>query len=145
MERVTELVGVYHASGTLWGELSYWVGARLGRAHCALCDVTHGTFRPKAGWSACAAGLGVPFTTFHLDDRPADVAAASVEGTPCVLARLTDRSVRVLVGPAELEACGGNPAALIDVIERNVTIAGLSLGGAADDPPDPVGGPAAPA
>ena len=143
MERVTELVGVYHASGTLWGELSYWVGARLGRAHCALCDVTHGTFRPKAGWAECASGLGVPFTTFHLDDRPADVAAASVDATPCVLARLTDGGLRVLVGPADLEACGGDPATLIDVIERNATAGGLSLGGAAHDPPGPVGGSAA--
>jgi hypothetical protein len=33
------LIGVYAADGTVTGELAYFVGARLGRAHCALCDI----------------------------------------------------------------------------------------------------------
>lgn len=127
MEQVTELVGVYHASGTLWGELSYWLGARLGRAHCALCDVTHGTFRRKPGWSACVEALPIPFTTYHLDDRPADVAAASEGATPCVLARERSGGLRLLVGPADLEACGGEPSALVGALVRNATAMGLTL------------------
>ncbi len=129
MERVTELVGTYHASGTLWGELSYWVGARLGRAHCALCDVTHGTFRRKPGWDACAQDLAVPFVTYHLDDRPTDVAAASEGATPCVLARVAAGGLRVLVDAHDLEACGGDPQALVDTLVRNAEAMGLDLAG----------------
>jgi len=128
MERVTELVGIYHASGTLWGELSYWVGARLGRAHCALCDITHGTFRRKPGWDACAQDLTVPFVTFHLDDRPADVAAASDGATPCVLARTEGGGLHLLVGPDDLEACGGDPETLVGVVVRNARARELDLG-----------------
>ena len=129
MAAVTELIGVYHASGTLWGELSYWVGARLGRAHCSLCDVTHGTFRRKPGWSACESALAVPFVTYHLNDRPDDVAAVSEDATPCVLARTSAGELRVLVGPEELEACGGDPQALVDTIVRNAAALALDLGG----------------
>ncbi len=138
MERITELVGVYHASGTLWGELSYWVGARLGRAHCALCDITHGTFRRKSAWVSCADTLPVPFTTYHLDDRPPDVVAASEGSTPCVLARtVTDADsgpgvLRMLVDPTELEGCAGEPAALADAVVRNAAALGLDLGGSVD-------------
>jgi hypothetical protein len=39
---VESLVGVYDADGTALGELSYFLRASVGRAHCALCDVTHG-------------------------------------------------------------------------------------------------------
>lgn len=127
MERVTELVGIYHASGTLWGELSYWVGARLGRAHCALCDVTHGTFRRKPGWDSCAQALPVPFVTFHLDDRPPDVAAASEGATPCVLARVSGGGLRVLVDAGDLEACGGDPQSLVDAVVRSAEAMGLDL------------------
>ncbi len=41
LKRVTTLFGVYDADATLWGEMSYWVGARLGVRHCGLCDITH--------------------------------------------------------------------------------------------------------
>ena len=133
MAAVTELIGVYHASGTLWGELSYWVGARLGRAHCSLCDVTHGTFRRKRGWSACEQALPVPFVSYHLNDRPADVAAASGEATPCVLARTASGELHMLVRPADLEACEGNPEALVGVMDRNAADLGLDLATGSDE------------
>jgi hypothetical protein len=37
---IHRLVGVYNADGTLLGEVRYFVAARLGRAHCPLCDIT---------------------------------------------------------------------------------------------------------
>ena len=48
---------MYDADHTLIGEVSYWVGARLGRRHCALCDITHGLFTPKRDWTECRASL----------------------------------------------------------------------------------------
>lgn len=114
---VTALTGVYHAEGTLIGELRYWVGARLGRTHCALCNITHGTFREKEAWRTCRAELEVPFRAVHLDERTPAEHAASEGRTPCVLAHAAD-GVTVLLGPDELQACGGDPATLVAAIER---------------------------
>jgi hypothetical protein len=123
--RVTALTGVYHAKGTLSGELAYWVGARLGRAHCALCDITHGTFRARPEFVRCAEGLPVPFATVHLDERTSEVAEVSEGRTPCVVAHLDGVEPLVLLGPAELEACDGRPDVLIDALEQAVATRGL--------------------
>jgi hypothetical protein len=125
MPQVTGFVGVYHAEGTLWGELSYWVGARLGRTHCSLCDITHGTFRRKATWTSCAQSLPVAFTTYHLDDQPDDVRAASHAMTPCVLARTDDDRLVMVATPGDLEACAGDPSALVASLERGCAGAGV--------------------
>ena len=113
--QIREFVGVFDADATLRGELSYWVGARLGVRHCALCDVTHGLFRRKAEWDRCAAELAVPFTTYHRDDAPADVRAAAAGAYPVVLAR-TDRGLEIALAAAQIAACGGSPAALVDLL-----------------------------
>lgn len=112
---VLRLVGVYDADHTLRGEITYWVGARLGRAHCSLCDITHGTFRVKAEWQACRSTLGVPFDTYHRDDQPADVRTALDGATPAVVA-VTAGGVVPLLGPADLEACHGSPPRLLDAV-----------------------------
>jgi len=122
---VRSLTGVYHANGTLTGELAYVVGKALGRSHCALCDITHGTFREKATWRECRDGIPVPFETVHLDER-SDVVRAATDGwTPCVVA-VTDDGVVRLLGPDDLEAVGSEPAVLVDAVERAVDGAGLS-------------------
>ncbi|MFM8305237.1 MAG: hypothetical protein ACKOA9_13240 [Actinomycetota bacterium] len=104
-ERIRRLVGVYDADHTLRGELAYWVGARLGRAHCALCDVSHGRVRRKREWDEFRATLPVPFDTFHRDDQPAGTRAL---GPVPVVAAETDRTLVVLLDPAALEECAGS-------------------------------------
>ena len=69
---VLEFIGVYDADATLWGEVSHWVGARLGRRHCSLCDITHGLFTRRRAWTACAEELPVEFVAFHRNDAPDD-------------------------------------------------------------------------
>jgi hypothetical protein len=125
--RVRRLIGVYHASGTTLGEISYWIGARLGRAHCPLCDITHGTIREKKQWRQCRAQLPVPFETVHLDDRGALLARLTDGHTPCVVAE-TDAGFEVLVGRSELETCEGSPTCLIDIIVATARERGLVLG-----------------
>ena len=114
---VTALTGVYHADGTVLGELRYWVGARLGRAHCSLCDITHGSVREKAEWRSARAELPVPFRAVHLDERSTGELAASDGRTPCVLAH-TESGIEVLLGPAELDACAGDPGLLVAELRR---------------------------
>lgn len=114
-QRIDRLVGVYDADGTWRGELAYWVGARLGRRHCSLCDITHGSVRERPEWVVCKAGLPVEFVTFHRDDQPADVRRAAGGRVPVVVAE-TSTGVVVLLGPAELDACGGSIDQLVTAI-----------------------------
>ena len=103
---ITELIGVYDADSTLLGEVSYWVGARLGITHCSLCELTHGLFTKKPEWTKCAESLSIPFRLFHRDDAPHDVIAALAGHFPAVLQR-TNNGVSVILTKEELERFDG--------------------------------------
>ena len=118
------LVGVYDADGSWRGELAYWVGARLGRTHCSLCDITHGLARAKGEWRACRAGLPIPFATYHRDDQPDTVRRAAAGRLPVVVAE-TDDGIVPLLGPAQLDACGGSVEQLMAAIEAAMDAAGI--------------------
>ena len=118
--RIVRLIGVYDADGTLRGELAYWVGARLGRRHCSLCDITHGSVRQRPEWEACRVGLPVPFDTFHRNDQPDAVRAASGDRAPVVGAE-TDAGHVVLLEPDALDACAGSMDRLVESIESAAT------------------------
>lgn len=122
--RVRRLVGVYDADHTVRGEMTYWIGARLGRAHCALCDITHGMLRRRSEWNAYVAGLDVPFETFHRDDQPDEVRAASDGRIPVVVAETSERFV-VLLDPVALDACAGSIEQLRDALDDALARAGL--------------------
>lgn len=124
MPSVRALTGVYDADGSLRGEVAYVVGKLLGRRHCALCDITHGSLRPRPTWEACRTSVPVPFEVVHLDERTPEVRAASEGNTPCVLAH-TDDGVQVLLGPTDLEACAKDPARLVTAVEQAVDEGGL--------------------
>lgn len=143
MTVVQELIGVYDADGTVFGEVRYWLGARLGTRHCALCDITHGTVRERADWRRCRDELPAPFVTYHRDEQPLDVRSAAAGAAPAVLCR-TEGGIQVLLGPEELETCGGSPEALVEHLGLAVTAAGLSwdetvAGDAATPHPRPEG------
>jgi hypothetical protein len=112
---VRRLVGVYDASGTIGGELSYFVRARIGLAHCALCAITHGRVRERSDWRACRDQLPVAFVTYHRDDQPDEVEQAAAREAPVVLAETSDGLVRLL-GPVELARCNGSPSALYNAL-----------------------------
>jgi hypothetical protein len=122
---IRRLVGVYNADGSVRGELSYFVGARLGRAHCSLCDITHGLVRERAEWRTCRASFPVPFDTYHRDDEPTDARAAHHGRLPVVLADTSDGFVELL-GPDALEACAGSVSRLAEAIDAAATAAALS-------------------
>lgn len=103
---VHRLTGVYQANGTLLGELAYVVGKVFGRAHCGLCDITHGHVQQKASFRVCRAALPVPFDTVHLDERSPEVLAFTEGKTPCVVAH-TEEGLELLLDAAALDACEG--------------------------------------
>jgi hypothetical protein len=111
------LTGVYNARGTLAGELAYAVGKLVGRAHCGLCDVTHGLrLRERADFRTSRARLPAPLELVHLDEQTAEVAAAC-PAPPCVVAH-TDEGVVQLLGPREIDACAGSPDAFVAAVNR---------------------------
>jgi hypothetical protein len=123
--RIVRLVGVYDADSTLRGELAYWVGARLGRRHCSLCDITHGSLRQRPEWKACRADLPVPFDTYHRNDQPDSVRRAADRQAPVVVAE-TDGGHVMLLAPAALESCDGSIDRLVEAIEHAAERLGLT-------------------
>ncbi|MFM8310557.1 MAG: hypothetical protein ACKOAZ_01515 [Ilumatobacteraceae bacterium] len=122
--RITRIIGVYNADGTLRGELTYLVGKLRGTAHCGLCDITHSTVRRRPEWLECASLLPVAFDTYHRDDQP-DAARPHTDGSlPAVLAD-TDAGVVPLLGPADLDACAASPERLIDAVRTAADGLGL--------------------
>jgi hypothetical protein len=121
---VRRLIGVYNADGTVLGELRYFARARFGRAHCALCDVTHGLVRAKRDWQAWSDGLPVSSDMYHRDDQPD--ALRRCYDTPPIVAAKTDLGYVVLLGPEELAECRGSAERLAAATERALARAGLA-------------------
>lgn len=119
MTTIVRLIGVYDAEGTLRGEAAYWIGARLGRRHCSLCEVTHGLFTEKNEWRSCRDGLPVPFDTYHRDDQPPQIRVISENRAPVVVAETTTGHV-VLLDGQRIEEADGDPHQLVELIERAV-------------------------
>ncbi len=125
---ITRLIGVYDADGTVIGEISYFLGVRVGRAHCALCDITHGLVRERADWRTARYGLPVEFVTFHRDDEPDEVRAVTTGRLPAVAAEVDDGAHLLLLDNHALEGCAGDPVALVAAVRAAAHDLGLQLG-----------------
>lgn len=107
-EPVIEVLGVYDADGGVLGELAYVVGHALGRAECALCDVTHGGVRRRPAWDALVESLPVPVRLVHRNElSPAEHRAVLDSGLPVVLGVRADGTHTVLVPPGRLAIAHG--------------------------------------
>ena len=124
-KRITTLFGVYDADATLWGEMSYWVGARLGVRHCSLCDITHSLFKQKAIWQEYKDKLlkdhGVDFQAFHRNDQPDHVRQVINEQYPAVVAQDETGQLSIFMNDLEISQCEKSPEKFINkIIERLV-------------------------
>ncbi len=125
-QRIIRLVGVYDADSTIRGELAYWVGARLGRRHCSLCEITHGSVPQRPEWRTCRAGLPVPFDTYHRNDQPDTIRRVAGGQAPVVVAE-TDKGDVVLLTSDDVDACAGSIGGLVAAIEQAASRLGLTL------------------
>jgi hypothetical protein len=130
------LTFVYHADGGVKGELSYAWGKLRGTAHCALCDITHGTVRAKPEWDTWRCTQPVQVDVVHLNERSSEIADLTDRHTPCVVAH-TDGGLRIVLTAEELEQCGGDVDRFSVALDRSLADADLH------PPADPFGGPPA--
>jgi hypothetical protein len=105
------LVGVYNADGSLRGELAYLLGRARGTAHCALCDITHGRLRRRRDFDEASGRLPMRIELRHRDEIDQPMVDVIDGRYPCVL--VFDPDPEVLLGPDDLDACGGAPDAFI--------------------------------
>lgn len=121
-----KLIGVYDADATLWGELSYWVGARFGVRHCSLCDITHLLFREKSQWLECQGKLntelGVEFEAFHRNDQPEDARKCINGNYPAVVLRIAEGEVSLFMSASEIATCGASPEQFVAEITRRLAL-----------------------
>lgn len=101
-----ELIGVYHADGGIIGELRYVIGKARGTAHCALCDITHGSVRRKREWDDACRDFDITIRLVHLNERSTDETVGCTFGTPTVLAPWAKGTVTAILGPDDLELEG---------------------------------------
>lgn len=118
-EKPTAFIGVYDADSTLLGEVSYWIGARLGKRHCSLCDITHGLFTMKSEWKSCSQSLDIPFETFHRNDAPLEVLESAAGEFPIVLARY-DSGLKVVFNGKDLDSFTGDTQRFIEALSTLV-------------------------
>ena len=114
--QVVRLHGVYDASGTIFGEISYFLRRTFLNQHCSLCDITHSTFSRRSTWDSCVAELGFEFQLHHRNDVPASVASTSGYAPPCVICEYENGSHELLLNSHELASCNNSPEELVKVI-----------------------------
>lgn len=120
--RVTQVIGVYDAEGTLWGELHYLWRRTFSGEHCALCDITHGSFRRRPDWDRCASAFterrGLEIALFHLDDAPVSVTGHLDFTAPSVFFETSEGMVVRVMGPEDLETYDHSPEAFFAALDR---------------------------
>jgi hypothetical protein len=137
-EPITALYVVYDADGTHIGELLYMIRKLLGIAHCAACDITHGPRTEKPEFTRLkAVGWNVPVHNIHRDEMDASLARAIGLVLPAVAARTQSGRDVVLLGPRQLDDCGGS----VETLEASVNAA--LAGSFLTCPPMPPQNPAA--
>jgi len=104
---LVELAMVYDADAGVVGELRYFFGKLAGR-HCGLCDITHGTLRPKPAFEDLRYSMGMPVQIWHRNEQPADVAEFTASRTPIVVGRRADGTLVELLAAAALDGCEGD-------------------------------------
>ncbi len=104
LKKFMEIVGVYDAEGSLWGEFKYFLGKARGTRACALCDITHAGLRKKSSFRQLQSCSQIPLRMVHLDERTDAERAASEGRTPCVIGRHAE-GWEVLLTKERLEEC----------------------------------------
>jgi hypothetical protein len=121
---IDKLIGIYNAKGSVVGEVQYFFGKLLGQTHCALCDITHGSFNEKADFTSCRDALTIPFENLHLDELDSQLESYR-DSAPCVIA-ISKSVPTLLITTSELERCHGDVTHFFELLDQRI-ISFLSL------------------
>ena len=121
MARVPNFYAIYDADGSFMGEIRYLRDKCLGKADCALCDLSHG-WSPlgRSDWRR-RIGVAASLNWLHRDELP-DHVAAQIEGQlPCIA---VDRSgeIDIVIGREALRGCGGDFSVFEHLLEQMVPV-----------------------
>ena len=113
------LYAIYDADGSLVGELRYLVDKFLGRADCALCDLSHG-WHPagKRAWRQ-RQGATTQLSWLHRDEVPPHVLTQVSESLPCI-AMETNGRVDILICKDQLARCDGDFAVFEQLLAQKL-------------------------
>lgn len=103
-----QILAIYDADFTVFGEIAYALGKVAGTRSCSLCDISHG-FNPlgKKNWrSYCETRPEIEWV--HRNDLDSGMLAALPSPLPCVVVRDTANSYRTLLDSEELSTCSGD-------------------------------------
>ena len=120
LTQVVRLHGVYDASGTILGEVSYFLRRALFKQHCSLCDITHSTFSRRREWDTCVNNLGIDFHLHHRNDAPSTVAETDGYAPPCIVSESEDGSFALLLSSDEIATCTNSPEKLMQLIVKSI-------------------------
>ncbi len=129
--KLSRIVGVYNAEGSLRGELSYLVGKLLGTASCALCDITHHGLGEKAAFKSCRSRFAAPIETLHLDEQDEELRQFTRGKTPCIVG-IAEQRTWVLLDAEALKKCEQS----VERFEEALRQAILSLSASCEQLPD---------
>ena len=119
MATIPNFYAIYDADGSFMGEVRYLRDKCLGKAECALCDLSHG-WNPlgRSDWRR-RKGAAASLNWLHRDEL-SDHVAAQVEGQlPCVA---VDRSgeIEIVIGRKALRGCEGDFSVFEYLLEQTV-------------------------
>ena len=117
---IDKLIGIYNAKGSVVGEVQYFFGKLLGQTHCALCDITHGSFTEKAGFSRSRDALTIPFENLHLDELDSQLESYR-DFAPCVGA-ISKSVPTLLITTSELGQCHGDVTRFVQLLNSKIDI-----------------------
>ena len=110
---------IYDADGSFMGEVRYLRDKCLGKADCALCDLSHG-WSPlgRSDWRR-RKGVAASLNWLHRDELPGHVSAQVVGQLPCVA---VDRSgeIDIVIGREALRGCEGDFSVFEHLLEQTV-------------------------
>jgi hypothetical protein len=113
------LYAIYDADGSLAGELRYLIDKFLGRADCALCDLSHG-WHPagKRAWRQ-QQGATTQLSWLHRDEVPHHVLVHVSGSLPCI-AMDTNGRVDILISKDQLAQCDGDLMVFEQLLARKL-------------------------
>jgi len=113
-----KLIGIYNAKGSLIGELQYFFGKIVGKTHCALCDITHGTFKEKRVFSVGKQELNLPFKFLHLDELDSKLKKFSNDA-PCIIG-INNSKYSLIITKEDLEKCNSDVDLFFELLNLKI-------------------------